>query len=271
MGVALRSGREFQRTDIASGPPIVIVNEAFARQTWPGQDGVGKRLRLESEAGTRRGPPGPWLTVVAVAPDILQDDEAFELAPVLYLPFRQHPQSGAEFMVRTRVPPATMADAIRREVQALDADLAVRSLRPLEQSLWFRNWRHRIFGAMFAIFAGIALVLASVGLYAVIAHSVSQRTKEIGVRLSLGATPRGILALVFTEGMSRFAIGLVLGLGGAVAATGVLESMLVGVSAADPMTLAGVSLVLGLAGGLGCALPARRAMRVDPVVALRHE
>jgi putative ABC transport system permease protein len=211
------------------------------------------------------------LTVVAVAPDILQDDEAFELAPVLYLPFRQHPQSGAEFMVRTRVPPATMADAIRREVQALDADLAVRSLRPLEQSLWFRNWRHRVFGTMFAIFAGIALVLASVGLYAVIAHSVSQRTKEIGVRLSLGATPRGILRLVFAEGMSRFAIGLVIGLGGAVAATGVLESMLVGVSAADPMTLAGVSLVLALAGGLGCALPARRAMRVDPVIALRHE
>ena len=178
--------------------------------------------------------PAPGSPLSPSAPDILQDDEAFELAPVLYLPFRQHPPSGVEFIVRTRVPPATMADAIRREVQALDADLAVRSLRPLEQSLWFRNWRHRIFGTMFAIFAGIALVLASVGLYAVIAHSVSQRTKEIGVRLSLGATPRGILTLVFTEGMSRFAIGLVLGLGGAVAATGVLESMLVGVSAADP-------------------------------------
>ena len=169
------------------------------------------------------------------------------------------------------MPPATMGETIRREVHALDPDLAVRGLRPLEESLWLRNWRHRVFGSMFAIFAAIALVLASVGLYAVLAHSVSQRTREIGVRLTLGATSANILGLVFRQGVVRFAAGLLLGLGGAIATTSVLESMLVGVTPSDPLTFVSVGLVLALAGFLGCAVPARRAMRVDPVIALRRD
>lgn len=273
MGVSPRGGRVFATVDAAGALPVAIVNQALVEHAWPGQDPVGRRLRLlERPDGAPRGAPlapGPWLTVVGVVPDILQDDESFEISPTIYLPFRQRPQSGMEIVVRTRVPPSTLGDAIRQAVRSLDDDMAVRSLRSLEESLWLRNWRYHVFGTMFGIFAVIALVLASTGLYAVIAHSVSQRTREIGVRVTLGATPWRIVALVFRQGLAQLSAGLVLGVAGALAATGVLRTMLVGVSAADPWTFAGVSLVLALACALGCAIPARRAMRVDPVVALR--
>ena len=270
LGLRPRAGREFQIADRPGTAPLAIVNETFARQAWPSQDAIGKRFRLVDRGDGGTWVRGTWLTVVGVSPDVLQDDESFEVSPVIYLSYRQQPQGGVELLVRTRVPPATMGATIRREVQALDEDLAVRGMRPLSESLWLRNWRHRVFGSMFAIFAAIALVLASVGLYAVIAQSVSQRTREIGVRLTLGASPASILGLVFRQGLVRFAVGLLLGLGGALATTTVLESMLVGITPADPLTLVAVSLVLTAAGFLGCAVPARRAMRVDPVVALRH-
>ncbi len=271
--VSLRSGRAFTRADAAGALPVVIVNQAFARAAWPRESAVGKRLRVSS---SEDGPPAPleqqpWLAVVGVAPDILQDDESFLLGPVIYFPFYQRPQSGMDIMVRTRVPPATLGDAVRREVQMLDADMAVRSLRTLEDALWFRNWRHRVFGALFAIFAGIALLLAALGLYAVIAHSVSQRTREIGVRLALGASTGDILGLVFRQGMLQLAAGLAAGLAAALALTDTLRALLVGVTPADPLTFAAVALALALAGALGCAIPARRALGVDPVVALRIE
>ena len=271
LGVQPRSGREFQATDTTTAPPIAIVNDTFVKGAWPGVDPIGKRFRLVEENGDGVWVRGPFLTISGVVPDVLQDDESFEVSPVIYLPYRQRMPGGMEILVRTRVPPATVGESIRREVQALDNDLAVRTLRPLEESLWFRNWRHRVFGTMFAIFAGIALVLASVGLYAVIAQSVNQRTREIGVRMALGASSRNILRLIFGQAMGRFAIGLVIGLAGARAATGVLESMLVGVTSADPATFVAVSIILTAAGALGCALPARRAMKVDPVIALRRQ
>ena len=271
LGLHARAGREFHVTDTLGTPPLAVVNETFARSAWPGQEAIAKRFRLVERADSGEWIRGPWLTVAGVYPDVLQDDESFEVSPVIYLPYRQQPQGGMELLIRTRVPPATVGETIRREVQALDEDLAVRGMRPLEESLWLRNWRYRVFGSMFAIFAAIALILASVGLYAVLAHSVSQRTREIGVRLTLGATSANILGLVFRQGLVRFAAGLLLGLGGAVAATSVMESLLVGVSPADPVTLVSVSLVLAFAGFLGCALPARRAMKVDPVIALRRD
>jgi hypothetical protein len=147
--------------------PVAVVNRTLAKELWPRQDPLGKRVRLlETHSAERRGPPpapGPWLTVVGVVPDILQDDESLEISPVIYMPFRQRPQSGVEVMLRTRVPLAALGDAIRREVQAVDEGMAVRSMRSLDESLWFRNWRYRIFESMFAIFAAIALALASAG------------------------------------------------------------------------------------------------------------
>ena len=156
-------------------------------------------------------------------------------------------------------------------MQLIDGDLAVRGMRPLEESLWLRNWRYRVFGSMFGIFAAIALVLASVGLSAVMAHSVSQRTRELGVRRALGASTRTIVTLIAGQATRRFGAGLLLGLAGAWAATGVLGSLLVGVEPTDPTTFGGVTLVLALAALLGCAVPARRATQVDPLIALRSD
>jgi predicted permease len=270
LGLRPRRGREFSVTDTPATPPLVIVNESFAQRSWRGQDAVGRRIRVVE----RDGEPleaAPWLQVAGVVPDVLQDDESFVSSPVIYLAHRQHPDNGVEVLVRTTVPPASLGESIRREVQALDGDLAVRGMRPLEESLWLRNWRYRVFGSMFGIFAVIAMVLASVGLSAVMAHSVSQRTRELGVRRALGASTRTIVTLIAGQAARRFGGGLLLGLVGAWAATGVLESQLVGVQPGDPATFATVALVLALAAVLGCAIPARRATQVDPLVALRTD
>jgi putative ABC transport system permease protein len=156
-------------------------------------------------------------------------------------------------------------------VQSVDENLPVNQLDTLTNLLVMRSWPWRIFGTMFAIFALIALILASVGLYGVIAHSVSQRTKEIGVRVALGASSGRILRLIFAQGMLQLSIGLVIGMAAAFGVTRVLKGVLIGVSSTDPTTFTIVALVLTTAGILGCVIPARRAVRVDPVVALRHD
>jgi putative ABC transport system permease protein len=174
-------------------------------------------------------------------------------------------------MARTRVPPASLAGAFRQAAQAVDEDMPLYNLRTLEERLAINYWEQGIFGSLFSIFAVIALLLASVGLYAVIAQSVSQRTQEIGLRMALGASARNILRMVFRQGLLQLAIGLLVGMAGAVALTRFLSSLLVLVSPTDPATFALVAMVLGLAATLGCLIPARRATRVDPLVALRHE
>jgi len=273
LAVSPRAGRAFTEADRTGSLPVAIVNERFVRQAWPGRNPIGQRLRLVPRRAAARGTeaPGSWLTIVGVVPDILQDDESFELAPVIYFPFHQRPQNGMEVMIRTRIPPATLGTAIRTELQAIDEDLALPGLRTLEDSLWLRNWRYRVFGTMFAIFAAIALLLASVGLYAVVSHSVSQRTREIGVRIALGAAAKDILGLIIRHGMLQICLGLAIGLAAAVGLTRVLSALLVGVDAADPLTFGLVTVLLASAGALGCAVPARRATRVDPLVALRSE
>jgi len=174
-------------------------------------------------------------------------------------------------MARTLVPPNSLAIAFRKEVAALDQDMPLYNLRSLEERLDINNWSQRVFGSLFGIFAVIALVLASVGLYAVIAHSVSQRTQEIGLRIALGASGPTILQLIFSQGMTQVIIGLVIGVGAAIGLTRALGFLLVQVSPGDPVTMVIVALVLSAAAALGCLIPALRAMRVDPVVALRHE
>jgi predicted permease len=260
-------GRLFNESDNATSPPVVLVNQYFANKFWPTQSAVGKRLRLFSGKD-----PEPWLMVIGIIPNIVQNDVTpNKVDPVIYLPFRQKPMAGVAVMARTRVAPGTLAMPFRREVQAIDSNMPVFNLWTMEERLERNYWFYRVMSALFGIFAGIALVLAAVGLYAVIAHSVSQRTQELGVRMAVGASAPDILRLIFVQGMRQLTIGLSLGLAGAFVVTRVLRTFLVQVSPADPTTLAFACSVLGLAAVMGCWIPARRAMRVDPVVALHHE
>jgi putative ABC transport system permease protein len=260
------SGRQFSDADVASSVPVAIVNQMFANKYWPGEEPLGKRLRLFNEKT-----PGPWLSVVGVVSNIVQNDSTRQrVDPLVYLPYRQEPGGGMWVFARTRVPPGSLTNAFRREVLALDSDLPVFGPFVLTERLEM-FWDSRFYGALFLIFAAIALLLASIGLYTVIAHSLSQRTQEIGIRMAIGATARDILKLVFVQGMIPLGIGLAIGLAASLAVNRVLESMLVQISPSDPVTLAVASAALIFSGALGCWIPARRAMRVDPVVALRNE
>jgi predicted permease len=265
--VPIRQGRFFTEADVAGSTPVVMVNQAFAAKFWPNEDPLTKRLRV-----FQNNAAGPWLTVVGTVPNIVHNGRSSQqLDPVIYLPFRQQPSTGVAVLLRTHVPPGTLATAVRREIEAIDADVPIFNLWTMEERLLRNYWFDELIGKLFAIFAAIALLLASVGLYAVIANSVNQRTQEIGVRMAMGASARQILHLVFALGMRQMAIGLGVGLAGAFALTRVLRSVLVEVSPNDPGTFLAASLALAVAAALGCLIPARRAMGVAPVVALRHD
>ncbi len=267
LGAAILSGRDFTEADGPSKVPVVIVNQWFANKHWPGQNPLGQRLRI-FDGNT----PEAWLTVVGLASNIAQNDPLRqEMNLLIYVPYLQKPTGSMWFVARTSVPPASLATAFRREVQAIDADLPVNGPLTLAKRVELASLSNGLYATLFLIFAAIALLLASVGLYAVISYSVSRRTPEIGIRMALGATARDILNLVFRQGMLPVGIGLTIGLAASFAVNPVLQSELVQVSPNDPVTLAVVSTVLILSAMLGCLIPARRAMRVDPAVALRHE
>jgi predicted permease len=262
-----RRGRLYTDEETAADASLTVVNESFAAKLWPGQDALGKRLRV-----IRDGVPQPWLTVVGVVPDILQDfRHPLDHSPLIYLPYAGAPQRVAYLVARTAVPPSTLAQAFRTEVQRVDEALPVYEVRSLENRIAESRLTTSLFGAICTVFAAVALVLASIGLYSVAAHSVSQRTQEFGVRLAMGGTGRDILRLVFRQSLRPLLYGLMIGLPLAFGVTRLLRAVLTGVSPGDPMTFLAAGVVLTLAGVAGCAIPARRAVRVDPAVVLRCE
>jgi len=260
------SGREFTDTDSESALPVAIVNELFVRQFWPHGNPIGQRFRVVD------GPqPGPWISVVGVASNIVQNDlNRQRVDPVIYRPYRQQPGDGAWVLVRTGNASAGLISAFRRAVQTLDPDLPLYGPMTIGDRME-RFWDTRFYGSLFLIFAGIAVLLASIGLYTVVAHSVGQRTQEIGVRMTMGAGARDILILVCRQGLLPSAVGLTIGLVASLAVNRALASELVQVSPWDPVSLLGAALTLIGAATLGCLIPARRAMRVDPMVALRRD
>jgi putative ABC transport system permease protein len=267
MQVQARRGRLFLDADGQAGPPVAVVNETSAEKFWPGEEALGKRLRVVEENA-----PGAWLQVVGVVPDILQNfRQHLKHDPLVYLPFAQKPERQMFLVARTEVAPASLAEGFRREVQRMDGNLAVYEVRTLEDRIAESRLTVSLFGAICTVFALVATVLAGIGLYAVILQAVSQRTQEIGLRIALGATRRDIVALVFTQGIRPLVPGLAIGLLLAFGLTRVLRSLLMGVSPNDPVTFVGTVAVLLVAAAIGCVVPARKAMKVDPLVALRYE
>lgn len=266
LAVRLRRGRTFDAAETGARSQVVV-NESFAARFWPGEDPIGKRLRR-----VEGNEPHAWLTVIGVAPDVQQDRlSPLQRNPLIYLPYAAEPQRSVYVMARTAVPPGRLVEAFRRTVQSLDQNLPAQDVISLDDHIARQRLNVTAFSKLLSLFAAIALVLAWIGLYAVVAHAVSRRTQEIGIRMAMGGTRRDIFGLVVKQGMRQVLGGFAAGIPLAILVTRGLSHGLVGVSPSDPATYAGVAIVLGLAGFLGCAIPARRAIRVDPLAALRHE
>jgi predicted permease len=274
VGAATLAGREFGVVDGSSMPLAAVVNERFAAEFFAGEDPVGTRLRLYEGAV-----PGEWRTIVGVVSNIMQSEPTRQrFVPLVYLPFAQDPERGAWFFARVEAPSDAVAAAVREAVQSFDPELTLEEFSTLEQSFGFVRDRMDLahaelgkYAAATPVFAAIALLLAGVGLYAVVAYAVGQRTKEIGIRMAVGAAQNDIRRLVVREELAPAAVGLAVGMAASLAANRVLESQLVGVSPYDLATLMVTGTLMIAVAWLACQIPARRAMRVDPVVALRND
>jgi putative ABC transport system permease protein len=264
MGISLLKGRDFTAQDVETAPPVAIANEAFARHYFEGEEMIGKRASL-------RGPRGPYIQIVGLARDSKYRTIGESPRPTIYVPLAQNHETGMTLHVRTSGNPTGIAAAVRREVQSLDRDLAVTGLQSLDDVLAGALFAARMGAVLLSIFGLLALLLAAVGLYGVMSYSVSRRTREIGIRIALGADRGRVYGLVLKQGMSLVAIGVAGGLIVAGAVTRLLTSFLYGVSALDAATFLAVPVVLGLVALLATYVPARRAAKVDPMVALRYE
>jgi putative ABC transport system permease protein len=271
-GVEVVRGRAFSETDGTAGSEVLIVDQEFVAQHFGSEDPIGRRIKFPAREPSPKDPPPVWRTVVGVARTVqdLPNPGGIRLKGSTYIPHRQEPPSGAVLLVRSRLDPTTVMNAVRQEVQLIDPDQPVFTVQTIDQMMAQATWPYRVFGTLFAIFALIALVLSAVGLYAVMAYSVTQRTSEIGVRMALGADRRRVSWLVLRRGLLQLTIGLTLGIAGAMALTWVMTDLLAqGVRPRDPLTFTVISVLLTAVALAACLIPARRATRVDPLVALR--
>ncbi len=265
LNIPLLRGRDFTERDTPDAPGVAIVNKAFVERYWPGQDPLGKRV-------SRTGPEGPFFEVVGVVATIKHWLIGEEPRPYIYIPLSQRPATAfTTLLLRTIGDPLALAAPIRTIVRELDENMALTNTSRLTDLISFVLLPARFAAAGFGLFGLLALVLASVGLYGVMSYAVSQRTREIGIRTTLGAQRRDIIRLVLSRGIRLTAIGLVIGLAISLAGTRLLSSLLYEIGTTDPLTFVGVSLLLTAVALLACYLPARRATKVDPMVALRCE
>ncbi|HEX8986171.1 MAG TPA: FtsX-like permease family protein, partial [Bryobacteraceae bacterium] len=276
MGVPLLRGRVFTATDTGKAPAVIIVNEAFARKYWPKQDPLGQRLTIGKGLGDAFA--DPTREVVGVVGNVRERGLNNDVPPIMYVPQAQV-QDGLTalgnkilpiaWVVKTNGDPLAMAEAVRREVAAVDSQQAVFDFRSMAQVLETSMATHRFILLLLSIFAGIALLLAAIGIYGVMSYDVEQRTHEIGIRVALGAEQGDVVGLVVRHGMLLAGIGVAIGLATAFGVTRLLAAMLYGVKATDPLTFAGVALTLSAVALAATCIPARRAARVDPMTALR--
>ena len=269
MRIPLRQGRAFDAHDIESPPEVAIINEAMARHFWPGEDALGKRFKYGSESS-----PRPWKTIVGIMSDVRQFQLDQTPRPEAYLPYTQPLASffaPRDLVVRTAGDPLGLARAVRQEIRSVDAELPISNVQTMEELVATTVKRPRFNMLLLSIFAGVALVLAAIGIYGLLAYSVAHRTNEIGIRMAVGAARVQVLRLVVGQAFGLIAAGLVVGLAGALALTRGMKSLLFGVTANDTATFVIVPVVLLIVALASAVVPARRATRVDPITALRYE
>ncbi len=267
LGIPLVKGRDITHHDIAAGaPPVAVINEKMVARYWPNEDPIGRRITL----GLPR-PDNPWITIVGIAKDVPHRAIDSQPEPDWYTSRVVSPQRHRYLFVRSALPASTITAAIRSEVAAIDRQQPLTSVKTMNDVIGATTAPRRFNALLLGVFAAIALVLATLGIYSVISYSITLRTQEIGIRMALGARRSGILLMVLRSGMTLTLLGAAIGLAGAFALTRWMSSLLFGITASDPMTYVIVLLVSAGAALLACSIPARRATRVDPIVALRYE
>jgi putative ABC transport system permease protein len=262
LGIPLMSGRTFQESDNHKAPIVVVINRTLARHYWTGEDATGKRVSLDGGEH--------WATVIGVVGDVKEFGLNKEAGDELYLAQLQEPMIGS-VVVRTSQDGMSLANTLRRVILEEDPQTAIPNVETLEQARFDSMSSPRVMTNLLGIFAALALAIAACGIGGILALTVNQRVNEIGIRMALGAKPGDVLAMILRQGMGLVTVGLVIGIGCALALTGMMKSLLFHVEPNDPITFVGVSAVLATAALMACYVPARRALRIDPLRALRSE
>jgi putative ABC transport system permease protein len=267
LGVPLIEGRDFNSADTEKSLRVAIVSQTAVKKFWKGKSPVGGRLRFAGEADSLG-----WATVVGVVGDVLQNiEDNDQRLEQVYIPHDQEPVQYMYFTARSNLEPATLISRMRNIVQGRNADLPLIDARTFREHVRFSMWTHRLFMSLFTTFAILALLIAGIGIYGVMSYSVTQRTQEIGIRMALGADQAAVVGMVTMQALKLTLLGVIVGLAGAFGVTRFMQGMLFNVSATDPPTFTIVCVVLALSGVIAAWLPASRASRVNPVVALRYE
>jgi predicted permease len=264
--IPLVKGRYLADSDQETSPKAVIINQTMARRYWPNEDPMGKRISFDGTPTQQN-----WREVVGIVGDVRQLGLGSDAKPEMYVPFTQFPRANMTLVVQTAGDPANVTSAVRGEVRAIDGDLPVYNARTMEQVLSQSVARQRLNMLLLGIFASVALALAAIGIYGVMSYTTAQRMHEFGIRTALGARPKDLLRLVLGQGMILALIGVGIGLVAAFVITRIMSSLLYNVSATDPVTFLGIAVLLLLVALAACLVPARKATRVDPMIALRYQ
>jgi putative ABC transport system permease protein len=267
MRIPLLEGRDLTDRDQKETEKVAIINQDFAHRFFPGQDPIGKQLKI----GEGPDSPSPWLTIVGVVGDVRHTALDNDVKPEIYLPFLQAPERTMRLAVRGNQINEGLTAAIRQEVLAVDKDQPIAKVARMEQLVDKAVAQRRFNMTLFGVFAAIALVLAAVGIYGVMSYAVTQSTREIGIRMALGAQARDVLKLVVGQAMALTLAGIGIGLAAAYALTRLMGSLLYEVATTDALTFASLSIILAIVALVACYIPARRATKVDPMIALRYE
>jgi putative ABC transport system permease protein len=267
MGLPLRRGRFFLESDGPGSPPVVVIDEVLAERYWPGENPIGKRI----SRGNPANPATVWFEVIGVVGHAAHEGLDADARVQYYFHYRQRPLSGGSLIVRTAGEPLSGVAALRQAVRDVDADMPLSGIASMEDLIDRSVGQRRLAMSLLAVFAFLGLLLAATGIYGVMAHMVTQRAQEMGLRMALGAGRRDVLSLVLGQGVKLAALGLALGVAGSIALTRVIESQLYNVRATDPLTFVTVTALLAVVGLVATMVPALRATRLDPVTALRQE